>query len=221
MRPLQIIKAWMADPSLSPKAIKILIGVLIGAALVVPLLLIAVPYIDFFNDMAVQQKVRPQMVWAVIDGEPVGFDQDFPEGTVPREEMPYPFSDPDPKRRPEAVAWLTRTDPPPPEPYRAPPMTVALMKRGEQVFKNVCVVCHGKSAFGNGTVTRMGFPAPPTLHSSTARGYSLEHIFHVVTLGQNVMPSHAWQIPVEDRWAVASYIKALQLAFHPGPEEAP
>ena len=217
--PINAVKTWIADPDLPPMAIKAFIVAVAAAALVVPLAIVAVPYIDFFNDMAMQYKVKPQMVWKYEDGLPVAFDRPFPREVVPREEYPYPFTNNDPKLRDQAVAWLMRTDPPPPSEFRAPKMTMELLKRGDKVFHDICIVCHGPYAFGNGTVTRLGFPAPPSLHTRDARTFPVERIFHVITLGQNVMPSYAFQIPVEDRWAAAGYIKALQRAFHPGPEE--
>lgn len=216
---LTALRSWLAKPHLSSTGMKALIIGPIGAALVVPLLLVAVPYIDFFNDMALQYKVRPQMTWQVVDGEPVAFDRDYPEGTVPREELPYPFTDNSPEALPEALAWLMRTEPPPPAPFHSPPMTLELMERGEQVYQNVCITCHGQAAFGNGRITRLGFPAPPSLHTPAARALPAAHVFHQITLGQNTMPSHAWQVPPEDRWAVAAYLEALQHAYHPGPEE--
>ncbi len=36
------------------------------------------------------------------------------------------------------------------------------------------------------------------------------YYFDVITNGIRTMPAHGDQIPVEDRWAIAAYIKALQ-----------
>jgi len=220
--PIQAVRRWVDNPSLSPLAIKGIIVAAAAAALVAPLALVAMPYIEFFNDMAVQDKVKPQMVWKYVDGRPAAFDWPFPRETIPREEYPYPFTDKDPKAGDRAVAWLTKDNPPPPPDYRAPKLTLALLRRGEKVFRDICIVCHGEYAFGTGSITRLGFPAPPSLHTPTARAFPLERIFHIATVGQNVMPSYAYQIPAEDRWAAAGYIKVLQRAFHPsGREETP
>jgi hypothetical protein len=35
------------------------------------------------------------------------------------------------------------------------------------------------------------------------------------------MPSYAAQIPVDDRWAIVAYIRALQLSQHATLEDAP
>jgi hypothetical protein len=37
-------------------------------------------------------------------------------------------------------------------------------------------------------------------------------IFDVVTYGVGRMPAHGYLIPPEDRWAIAAYVKALQLS---------
>ena len=36
------------------------------------------------------------------------------------------------------------------------------------------------------------------------------HVFNTITNGIRNMPSYASQIPVDDRWAIVSYVKALQ-----------
>ena len=40
------------------------------------------------------------------------------------------------------------------------------------------------------------------------------HIFDVITNGYGSMPEHRQQIPPRDRWAIASYVRALQLSQH-------
>ncbi len=47
---------------------------------------------------------------------------------------------------------------------------------------------------------------------AAARGAPAGYFFNVMTEGYGVMPSYAAQVPVADRWAIAAYIRALQLA---------
>jgi hypothetical protein len=39
----------------------------------------------------------------------------------------------------------------------------------------------------------------------------LGYIFQVITEGMGAMPSHGDMIPVEDRWAIIAYVRALQV----------
>ena len=95
---------------------------------------------------------------------------------------------------------------------------MAGVERGQKLFNTYCIVCHGKYAMGDGTVPQRGFPAPPSLLDRKARDFVDGRIFHVITTGQNnVMPSYAGAIFPEDRWAVVSYVRALQAAFPPPP----
>jgi mono/diheme cytochrome c family protein len=54
------------------------------------------------------------------------------------------------------------------------------------------------------------FPNPPTLHSDKVRNWADANIYHVISNGQNVMPSYAKQISRDDRWAIVNYIRVLQ-----------
>ena len=59
------------------------------------------------------------------------------------------------------------------------------------------------------------FPRPPTLQSDKVRNWPDGNIYHVITMGQNLMPSYASQILPADRWAVIHYVRALQRSQHP------
>jgi mono/diheme cytochrome c family protein len=53
------------------------------------------------------------------------------------------------------------------------------------------------------------------LQSEKIQNWPDGRIFHVITAGQNVMPSYSTQVAQEDRWAIIHYIRALQRAKHP------
>jgi mono/diheme cytochrome c family protein len=119
------------------------------------------------------------------------------EGTVARGFLPYPF-----KGKPdEAGKYLVNPLLP----------TAANLERGKTKFLTYCSPCHGN--FGRGDSRLRGqFPSPPTLHSDKVRIWPDGNIYHVITEGQNVMPSYATQVPRDDRWAIILYIRALQRA---------
>jgi mono/diheme cytochrome c family protein len=97
-------------------------------------------------------------------------------------------------------------------------MDKAVFLRGQQVFNTYCIVCHGERGLGDGYIVPK-FPRPPTLQSDKVRNWSDGRIYHVITTGQNLMPSYATQILPEDRWAVIRYLRVLQRAEKPTPED--
>ena len=95
------------------------------------------------------------------------------------------------------------------------PLTKELIDRGQNRFNIYCIVCHGPSGNGDGMVVRRGFPKPPTYHDDRLRNAPVGHFFDVMTNGWGKMNSYAAQIPPADRWAIAAYIRALQMAQSP------
>jgi mono/diheme cytochrome c family protein len=95
-----------------------------------------------------------------------------------------------------------------------PPVTVdlQLLERGRERFNIYCSMCHGRTGEGNGMIVQRGYKQPPTFHSERLRGVPIGHLFEVMTYGYATMPAYASQVPVEDRWAIAAYIRALQLS---------
>lgn len=94
------------------------------------------------------------------------------------------------------------------------PVTRELLSRGRERFEIYCAVCHGRSGDGAGMIVQRGFPQPPSLHEERLREAPVGHFFDVMTNGYGVMYSYAARISPEDRWAIAAYIRALQLSQH-------
>ena len=92
------------------------------------------------------------------------------------------------------------------------PVNDALMLRGQERFNVFCSPCHGRTGLGDGMVVRRGYRTPTSFHDPRLRQAPPGYIFDVVTNGFGAMPDYATQIPVADRWAIAAYIKALQLS---------
>jgi mono/diheme cytochrome c family protein len=94
------------------------------------------------------------------------------------------------------------------------PVDAAVMARGRERFDIFCSPCHGRTGQGDGMVVRRGYRRPPTYHQDRLRNAPVGHFFDVMTNGFGAMPDYAAQIAVDDRWAIAAYIRALQLSEH-------
>jgi mono/diheme cytochrome c family protein len=92
------------------------------------------------------------------------------------------------------------------------PLTVALLKRGQERFDIYCAVCHDRSGSGDGMIVQRGYAKPPSYHVERLRKAPDGYLFDVITRGHGAMPDYASQIPVDDRWAIVGYVRALQLA---------
>ncbi len=92
------------------------------------------------------------------------------------------------------------------------PLTKELLARGRDRFEIFCTPCHGRVGTGEGAATKRGMRLPPSYHISRLREASLGHFFDVITNGFGIMPDYAGQVPPADRWAIAAYIRALQVS---------
>ena len=90
-------------------------------------------------------------------------------------------------------------------------ITRADLDRGNERYDVYCAPCHSKVGDGNGMVVQRGFRQPPSFHSDRLRQAAPGYLFDVITNGFGVMPDYRAQIPVDDRWRIAAYLKALQL----------
>ena len=102
------------------------------------------------------------------------------------------------------------------------PITKEALDRGQERYGIFCSVCHGATGNGDGMIARRGFnkPAPASYHQDRLRQAPVGHFFDVMTNGWGAMPSYAAQIPVEDRWKIIAYIRALQLSQMPAAQAA-
>lgn len=91
-----------------------------------------------------------------------------------------------------------------------PPLTAALLDRGQQRYGIYCVMCHGASGAGDGIVVRRGFPPPPSLHEARLVAAPPAYIVDVITHGHGIMYSYGDRVDPADRWAIAAFVKALQ-----------
>ncbi len=182
--------------------------------------------IEVFPDMVRQPKVRAQA--------PLGFFADnrgsrVPvAGTVPiGYEMPAPAAQASPgtaplpsgaeKQAPPRIAFSAGTD------YVSTgkmganwgtgiplPVTPELMLRGEQRFNINCAVCHGAAAAGNGITKQYGLTTVVSLQDERIRNMADGEIFNTITHGKNTMMAYGPNVTVNDRWAIITYLRALQ-----------
>jgi cytochrome c553 len=94
------------------------------------------------------------------------------------------------------------------------PVTRQVLERGRDRFDIYCAVCHGLTGQGRGIVVQRGFPAPPSYDIERLRDKPPGYFYDVITRGYGVMLSYANRVPPDDRWAIAAYIRALQLSGH-------
>jgi cytochrome c553 len=92
------------------------------------------------------------------------------------------------------------------------PITAQVLERGHQRFDIYCSVCHGRTGEADGMVVRRGFPKPPSFVRGALRDAPPGLFFAAASDGFGVMYPYADRVSVRDRWAIAAYIKTLQLA---------
>jgi mono/diheme cytochrome c family protein len=94
------------------------------------------------------------------------------------------------------------------------PRTIATFARGRERFDIYCSPCHDRVGTGNGMIVERGFKQPASFHEDRLRQAADGYLFETMTQGFGTMPSYAQQIPVDDRWAIAAWIRVLQRSQH-------
>ena len=92
------------------------------------------------------------------------------------------------------------------------PITQDTVKWGKERYEIFCSVCHGLTGNGDGMIVRRGFRRAASFNDDRLRQAPVGHFFDAITNGWGAMPSYASQIPVQDRWAIIAYVRALQLS---------
>ena len=102
-----------------------------------------------------------------------------------------------------------------------PPMTLALLRRGQERYGVYCAPCHGTEGSGDGPVVRRGFPRPRDFAAPDQRALAAQALFQVIGRGSGVLYGEGDRIGPRDRWAIAAYVRALQLARAQRPVQRP
>ncbi len=208
----------MADTTMRtriPLWIHMIFLVLTLAALVPPFLVARARYgkspeprVHPIPDMDRMPYYRPQTANAAFyDGRAMRLPV---EGTVARGEL---REDDHAYRGKVAGAWAKEFPP-------SISVNMTLMRRGQERFGIYCSPCHGWDGQGKGMaairakqVSEATWVDPTNLHNAGADGPASQpvgQLFNNITNGVRNMPPYAAQIPVEDRWAIVAYLRALQ-----------
>ncbi|MDE3187835.1 MAG: cytochrome c [Acidobacteriota bacterium] len=92
------------------------------------------------------------------------------------------------------------------------PVTMDVLKRGQERFNIYCTPCHSRVGNGLGEIVQRGYKPAANLHDQVRMAQPVSHYFYVMTHGYGAMPDYTAQLTPADRWAVAAYIRALQLS---------
>jgi len=92
------------------------------------------------------------------------------------------------------------------------PATMQVLARGQERFNIYCTPCHSRVGNGLGEIVQRGYKPAANLNDQVRRAQPISHYFYVMTHGYGAMPDYSAQLTPEDRWAVAAYIRALQLS---------
>lgn len=121
-----------------------------------------------------------------------------PAHTIPVEMEPYMY-DATPEGRALAAKELVN-------PYT---LTEEDLIRGKNEFQIFCAHCHGNLGDGKGFLYTSGryTMKPASLLSDKMMAANASEIYHVITVGFQVMGPHGHMIRPRDRWMIAMYVK--------------
>ena len=92
------------------------------------------------------------------------------------------------------------------------PATEEVLRRGQNRYSIYCTPCHSETGDGNGMIVQRGYRRPPSYLDPKLLNAPIGHFYDVMTNGFGAMPDYAAQVTPHDRWAIAAYIRALQLS---------
>jgi cytochrome c553 len=100
-------------------------------------------------------------------------------------------------------------------------LTLAVLQRGQERYDIYCAVCHGYTGEGDGMIVQRGFPQPASFQQQRLLDAPVGYYVGAITNGFGRMFPYASRIPAEDRWAIAAYVKALQLSQNATVDDVP
>ncbi len=92
-----------------------------------------------------------------------------------------------------------------------------MLERGRSRYEIYCAPCHGLTGAGDGLVAQRAVKVgaatlkPPSFHQERIRSLPDGHVYAVITNGVRNMPAYRHSVPLDDRWAIVAYVRALQL----------
>jgi mono/diheme cytochrome c family protein len=91
-------------------------------------------------------------------------------------------------------------------------VTAQVLAKGQERYNVYCTPCHSRVGNGAGMIVQRGYSPAGNLQGGRLRAVGLGHFFNVISNGYGSMPDYSAQITPADRWAIAAYIRALQLS---------
>ena len=193
---LDILKRISGAALLFGGALTLVIGATVGCTPKNPELH-SEPNVELIQDMMAQPAIKPQHF--MPSTPEVAASRIPPEGTVPVGYKPYPYH-----LDPVTAAKMLKN------PY-AGNSSPEILEQGRKRFETFCAVCHGYQGKGDGPVSVKMALKPPPLISDKIKNVPDGAIFHIISDGQGVMSSYAYQLVNEkDRWAIVNYVRSLQ-----------
>lgn len=98
-------------------------------------------------------------------------------------------------------------------------LSLQLLERGKDRFEIYCTPCHDAGGTGNSEIKKSGrwpadWPPPPSFHDNRLRKMPVGQIYDIVRNGVRNMPAYGKQVPFNDRWAIAAYVRTLQNSYN-------
>lgn len=101
------------------------------------------------------------------------------------------------------------------------PATPQVLERGQERYNVYCTPCHSRVGNGAGMIVQRGYKPAGNFHDAKRLAEPISHYFYVMTNGYGAMPDYSAQLTPADRWAVAAYIRALQLSQNAKTSDVP
>lgn len=99
-------------------------------------------------------------------------------------------------------------------------LTHAVLERGQERYNIYCSPCHSRVGTGDGMIVQRGYHQAANFHTERLRQAPLGHFINVMSHGWGGMPDYSAEITPDDRWAIAAYIRALQMSQYAKAQDA-
>ena len=95
--------------------------------------------------------------------------------------------------------------------------TAEALDRGQSIYRQHCMECHGASGKGDGVKAPFLSPRPGNLVSAATSAKTDRELLRIIAQGKSHTAMPAWQevLSAEDQQAVLQYIRSLVRFAHP------
>src|SRR5262249_45483218 len=91
------------------------------------------------------------------------------------------------------------------------PADATSLARGQEIYGQMCALCHGVQGRGDGPLARTMVPRPADFRVHMAEGHTPAQLFDWTTNGvpETAMPGYAADLSEVDRWNVINYLQTF------------